>query len=964
MEKETARKVGMAVCAVVMLIGVAALVLYFFGFDEKVAVWFPSEDESTVQSDEYYSQPESISVAGPSDGLNFVLLEKGADFYDLEQAESAMKKIAGWGFNSVVLVSADTQELTSLCSLAESLGLYSVVLADASEVLKGGAADTAAVKLLTGTGARSVLLDFSQGYTKREIQTAAKSVRKNAPEVYLGFYLKTQNEYTSACPAGVFDYKLVDVFTPSADVKGDYADFLSCYIDGTTADTVYGMRVELIGNASGFEKPDEILAQFEAVTSLDYAGFGFYRYGVLEKNANSVTDALLEYMQTGIMKDFFKELIISKPEKKTFKTDESSVSFVGTGDITQPLTLNGKNVEMIDDGYFSCEVQLTPGENVFSFRHKNKTVVYKITYDMELIRSVSPVGTVSAPGGSSLDIAVVAHKGATVTALINSQTVTLTRSDEFSDESAADDSSDYTYYVGSYVLPDSSESVMQLGKIKITASYSGVTKTLYGASVAVNAKPQELPPMEEVPLSSDVPSTPVSTTSEPVSDDVSDNSSEHDGSSQTDVTTTTLPPTTTVKPVTPTEIFKLMTPYEYNGVSGKSKMVVVKASLAETLPDSTTNDVSVPYFTPLPAGTVDYVTGTLSYSGINYYVLASGRRVYKTDVEYLSGGYNMPANEIKTVSVKKTAASTDITFTTRWKVPFNVQEKPQSFYTQTAGRPYSVKSFTAEYVDIVFYHTTKTDAAPQFNSNVIKKTEWINNGTSQTLRLYLNKTAGFYGIKYYYNSDGTLTFSVKERANSAIAGKVIMLDAGHGGNDPGAIGATIVGSKNVYEATINLALANKMKAKLEALGATVIMTRTSAGQTISLESRVAACRAKNPDIFVAVHCDASESQSPSGTTAYYYKSYSYPLAESISKGLVSAYKNKVYATNSAMASKVDKGSMFKGFKVTRVEECPAVLIEFGYVTNVVECKALTLDENQNALAQGAVDGIVNYFRNS
>ena len=507
--------------------------------------------------------------------------------------------------------------------------------------------------------------------------------------------------------------------------------------------------------------------------------------------------------------------------------------------------------------------------------------------------------------------------------------------------------------------------MQNLGKIKINASYSGVTQTVSGASVSVNAKAEVVPPVVEAPPTSADPTTTAGSTTEPVTDEISENSSsEDDGSSQTLPSTAPTLPTTTEKPSSPTEIFKLLTPYEYNGVSGKSKMVVIKASLAETLPDTTTNDVSVPYFTPLPAGTVDYVTGTLSYSGINYYVLASGRRVYKTDVEYLSSGYNMPANEIKTVGVKKTTSSTDITFTTRWKVPFNVREKPQSFYEQTAGRPYSVKSFTAEYVDIVFYHTTKTDAAPQFNSNVIKKAEWINDGTTQTLRLYLNKKGGFYGIKYYYNSNGTLTFSIKERASSAIAGKVIMLDAGHGGNDPGAIGAAIVGSKNVYEATINLALANKIKAKLEALGATVIMTRTSATQTISLESRAAACRSKNPDIFVAVHCDASESQSPSGTTAYYYKSYSYPLADSMSKGIVSAYKNTVYANNSAMASKVDRGSAFKGFKVTRVEECPAVLIEFGYVTNVVECKALTLDENQNALAQGAVNGIVNYFKNS
>lgn len=955
----------MAVCVAVMLAGIVALVFYIGGFGEKITAWLTSDENETENTTQTDIQPEYISVNGPDGGLNFVFLEKGADFKQVDSANYALSQISEWGMNSVVFSECSVEELTHLVALAKDFDLFTVALTDASQVLKGGAADTAAVKALINTGIDSVLLDFSEGFSDREIRTASKAFRKTAPETYLGVYSTAVNAYKPVCPAGVFDYKIVDIFTPSAAVNGDYSAYLSSFIDGTVADTVFGMRVELVGNNQGFEKPEEILTQFETVTRLDYSGFGFYRFGVLEKNTNGITDAILEYMQTGIMKDFFKELIISKPEKKSFTTDESNVSFVGTGDISQPLTLNGKKIEMIDDGYFSTDVQLKPGENIFTFKHKDKTVVYKITYEMELIRSVSPTGTVTAPGGSSLDIAVVAHKSATVTAVINSTSVSLKRSDEFSDDATADDSSDYTYFVGNYVLPEGKSTEQNIGKIKINASYSGVTQTVSGASVTVNAKVEVVPPVVEVPPTTTVLTTPVSTTAEPVTNDTSENSSsEEGGSSQTVTNTTTTLPTTTEKPSVPTEVFKLLTPYEYNGVSGKSKMVVVKASLAETLPDTTTNDVSVPYFTPLPAGTVDYVTGTLSYSGINYYVLASGRRVYKTDVEYLASGYNMPANEINTVGVKKTSSSTDITFTTRWKVPFNVREKPQSFYEQTAGRPYSVKSFTAEYVDIVFYHTTKTDAAPQFNSNVIKKAEWINNGTTQTLRLYLNKKGGFYGIKYYYNSNGTLTFSVKERASSAVAGKVIMLDAGHGGNDPGAIGAAIVGSKNVYEATINLALANKIKAKLEALGATVIMTRTSATQTISLESRAAACRSKNPDIFVAVHCDASESQSPSGTTAYYYKSYSCPLADSMSKGIVTAYKNTVYANNNSMASKADRGSAFKGFKVTRVEECPAVLIEFGYVTNVVECKALTLDENQNALAQGAVNGIVNYFKNS
>ena len=193
-----------------------------------------------------------------------------------------------------------------------------------------------------------------------------------------------------------------------------------------------------------------------------------------------------------------------------------------------------------------------------------------------------------------------------------------------------------------------------------------------------------------------------------------------------------------------------------------------------------------------------------------------------------------------------------------------------------------------------------------------------------------------------------------------------MLDPGHGGNDPGAIGTAIVGNRNIYEETINMSIANKVKSKLEALGATVILTRNSSGSTVSLETRAALCRANNPDVFVAIHCDASgSSSSAAGTTAYYYKSYSYPLAYYLNKSIVSTYQNVIYANNSAMADKADdKGSMFKGFKVTRVEECPAVLIEYGFVTNVTECNVLANDASRNLLAQATVDGLVDYFKNS
>ncbi len=963
MKKETARKIGMAACAAVMLLGVAALVIYIGGFGEKLASMLPfGEEETSEESTLPVDTP--VFADGPADGFSALWLEFGTDFNDVQSADSAMQKISEQGYSTVVFSGCENDILSSLVQGAKQKGLYSVALVDAYSVVSSmGAIDTAAVKSVAASGVESIMLDFRGGFSDREISNAAKAFRKISPELYLGIYSLANQNYEPVCAADVFDYKYVDITVPASAVEGEYAQFLSNYLDGTTADTVFGIRAELLGNAKGYEEPEEIMNQLESIKQIDAFGFGIYRYGILEKN-ESLSKAITEYMATGLMKDFFKELVISKPAKTSYKTDESVISFVGTGDISMPLTLNGQAVEMIDDGYFSVEKQLKVGENVFTFSHKGQIVTYKITYAPTLIKSAEPKESINAPGGTQLTIAAVAYKSASVKAVVNGSTINLNRSDEYNDETGVDAGSDYTYFVGSYTLPESMANAQNLGKIKITASYSGRSESMTGASITVNAEETEAPPVIEVDTSA---STSAQTSSETTSGAEESSGAENSDNSDTQQSTSATTSATTEKPPQDkVDLYKLLTPYKYNGVSGKSKMVVVTKAYGETLPGTTVDDVSVPYYTPLPEGTIDYVKSTASYSGINYYLLSSGRRVYQKDVEYLSSGYNMPANAIKTVGVKKNSDSTDITLTMKWKVPFNVREYPQKFYEQTKGRPYSVTSFTAEYVDIVFYYTTSVDSAPQINSSIISRTEWIKSSSNSTctLRLHLKKQGGFYGVKYYYNSDGTLTFSVKERASSAIAGKVIMLDAGHGGNDPGAIGTTIVGSKHIYESTINLAIANKMKAKLEALGATVIMTRTSADQTISLDARAASCRAKNPDVFVAVHCDASESQSPSGTTAYYYKSYSYPLAKYIGEGIVAAYKSHVYASNSTMASKVDKGTKFKGFRVTRVEECPGVLIEFGYVTNIVECNALSKDSNQNALAQGAVNGLVNYFKNS
>ena len=119
-------------------------------------------------------------------------------------------------------------------------------------------------------------------------------------------------------------------------------------------------------------------------------------------------------------------------------------------------------------------------------------------------------------------------------------------------------------------------------------------------------------------------------------------------------------------------------------------------------------------------------------------------------------------------------------------------------------------------------------------------------------------------------------------------------------------------------------------------------------------------RDRNPDMFISIHCDSSTSASAMGTSAYYYRAYSQPLAKSIHESLVNAYKTQIYKDKPELFSKVSRGANFYAFRVARVEECPAILIEYGFVSNQDECSVLQLAENRNILAEATVQGIKNY----
>lgn len=186
---------------------------------------------------------------------------------------------------------------------------------------------------------------------------------------------------------------------------------------------------------------------------------------------------------------------------------------------------------------------------------------------------------------------------------------------------------------------------------------------------------------------------------------------------------------------------------------------------------------------------------------------------------------------------------------------------------------------------------------------------------------------------------------------SPLATKVIVIDPGHGGIYPGAC------SNGVREATVNLAVALKLRDRLVQTGATVILTRTDdtnlapPGSSLSedLKARVDVAKNAGADIFLSLHSNANKDTAVAGVISFYPIGHLDSLARAIEAPLVKA------------TGAVNGGIRPANFYVLRNSEIPAALIEMGFLTNAMEADRLKSDDYQDLLADGLFDGILTYF---
>jgi N-acetylmuramoyl-L-alanine amidase len=175
---------------------------------------------------------------------------------------------------------------------------------------------------------------------------------------------------------------------------------------------------------------------------------------------------------------------------------------------------------------------------------------------------------------------------------------------------------------------------------------------------------------------------------------------------------------------------------------------------------------------------------------------------------------------------------------------------------------------------------------------------------------------------------------------------LVVVDAGHGGRDPGAISAG-----GLYEKHINLAVALKVADLLEQAGVGVVMTREQ-DRYIELEERADIANRRKADLFVSIHADSAPNRSVQGFTIYVARAASAD-AQRVAAGIKQAM---------AAAGCDSRGIRDADYKVLVLTNCPAVLIELGYLTNTQDTARLRDPAWQNRLAQAIATGILSYFR--
>lgn len=197
-----------------------------------------------------------------------------------------------------------------------------------------------------------------------------------------------------------------------------------------------------------------------------------------------------------------------------------------------------------------------------------------------------------------------------------------------------------------------------------------------------------------------------------------------------------------------------------------------------------------------------------------------------------------------------------------------------------------------------------------------------------------------------------LTANVSKEEKKAKKDQVvIVVDPGHGGEDPGKVGIN-----DVLEKDLNLQIAKKVKKLLEEAGIKIVMTRTNDkvpdAKKEDLNQRVQLINETKPKLALCIHQNSYPDEKIKGAQVFYHTIT--PEAEDVAS-IVQEQLRTVDPTNTRQIKENDTYFMLKNTQV------PTIIVECGFLTNPDEATKLTQEDYQDKLAQAICEGVVKWM---
>ena len=207
-------------------------------------------------------------------------------------------------------------------------------------------------------------------------------------------------------------------------------------------------------------------------------------------------------------------------------------------------------------------------------------------------------------------------------------------------------------------------------------------------------------------------------------------------------------------------------------------------------------------------------------------------------------------------------------------------------------------------------------------------------------KIKVGSDIGYVSNNYLADSNSSSSNSGLVSSKPLYSKVKVVVDAGHGGTDPGAIG------NGLKEKDIVLSISKKVNSKLQSLGFKTVMTRSN-DTYISLSQRYSIANNNNADLFVSIHANSASATNANGIETLYKGSKA--LAQSIQTQLI----NQTGANNRGLKYRTDL-AVLNGTKM------PSALVEVGFISNASEASKIGNNSYQEKLATAIVNGLAKY----